>query len=45
VFTVTTLLYTSMADRMSSGPAAKAAPVMSALGLYLAVQVLCGMIV
>ena len=45
VFTVTTLLYTSMTDRMSSGPGAKAAPVMSALGLYLAAQVLCGMIV
>ena len=45
VFTVTTALYTSMADRISSGPAAKAAPVMSALGLYLAAQVLCGMIV
>lgn len=45
VFAVTTALYTSMADRMSSGPAAKAAPVMSALGLYLAAQVLCGMIV
>lgn len=45
VFTVVTLLYTSMADRLSSGPAAKAAPLMSALGLYLAAQVLCGMIV
>ena len=44
VFTVTTVLYTSIADRLSSGPAAKAAPVMSALGLYLAAQVLCGMI-
>ena len=45
VFTVTTALYTSMADRMSTGPAAKAAPFMSALGLYLAAQVLCGMII
>ena len=44
VFTVTGLLFTSMADRLSSGPAAKAAPFMSALGLYLAAQVLSGMI-
>lgn len=44
VFAVTTGLYTSIQDRLSSGPAAKAAPVMSALGLYLAAQVLSGMI-
>lgn len=44
VFTVTTALFTSIADRLSSGPAAKAAPFMSALGLYLAAQVLSGMI-
>lgn len=43
VFTVTTWLFTSMADRLSTGPEAKAAPVMSALGLYLAAQVLMGM--
>ena len=44
VFTVTTALYSSVQDRLSSGPAAKAAPVISALGLYLAAQVLSGMI-
>ncbi len=41
-FTATTWVYTDMADRLSSGPAAKAAPVVSALGLYLAVQCLMG---
>ena len=44
VFTATTWLFTSMVDRISSGPAAKAAPVVSALGLYLAVQCLMGIL-
>lgn len=44
VFTVTTLLFTSMQDRISTGPAAKLAPLASALGLYLAVQCFAGMI-
>ena len=44
VFTATAWLYTSMQDRLSSGPAAKAAPVVSALGLYLAVQIFSGWI-
>jgi len=39
-FTVTTWLYSSIQDRLSSGPAAKAAPVISALGLWLAAQCL-----
>ena len=43
VFTATTWLFSSMQDRISSGPAAKAAPVVSALGLYLAIQCLMGM--
>lgn len=43
VFTATTWLFTSMTDRISTGPAAKAAPVVSALGLYLAAQCLMGM--
>lgn len=43
VFTVITWLYSSIQDRLSSGPAAKAAPVLSALGIYLACQVLMGM--
>ena len=45
VFTAVTWLFSSMADRLSSGPAAKAAPVVSAFGLYLAIQALMGMIV
>ena len=43
VFTATTWLFTSIQDRLSSGPAAKAAPVMSAFGVYLAIQALMGM--
>ena len=43
VFTVITWVYSSIQDRLSSGPAAKAAPVMSAFGLYLAIQALMGM--
>lgn len=42
VFTAVTWLYSSIQDRISSGPAAKAAPVLSAFGLYLACQVLMG---
>ena len=38
VFTATTWLFTSMLDRISSGPKAKAAPIVSALGLWLAVH-------
>lgn len=45
VFTVVTALYSSIQDRLSSGPAAKAAPVMSAMGLYLAAQCLTGMVI
>ena len=44
VFTAVTWLYSSILDRISSGPAAKAAPIVSALGLYLAVQCFAGMI-
>lgn len=43
-FTVTTWLYSSIQDRLSTGPAAKAAPFMSALGLLLASQVMAGII-
>lgn len=42
-FTVTTWLFSSMANRIATGPSAKFAPVMSALGLYLASQCLMGM--
>lgn len=43
VFTSVTWLFSSMVDRLSTGPAAKAAPFVSALGLYLAAQALMGM--
>lgn len=43
VFTAVTWLFTSMVDRLSTGPAAKAAPFVSAFGLYLAVQCFMGM--
>ena len=33
-----------MMERLSSGPVAKAAPVLSALGLYLAAQCFAGII-
>ena len=42
-FTITTWLFTSMADRISTGPSAKLAPIMSAIGLYLASQCFMGM--
>ena len=42
VFTATTWLYSSIQDRLSSGPAAKAAPIMGALGLYWAAQCFYG---
>lgn len=44
LFTAVTWLFSSMMDRLRSGPAAKAAPVLSAMGLYLASQCLMGMI-
>ena len=43
VFTTCTWLFSSAVDRLSSGPAAKAAPILSALGIYLASQCLMGM--
>ena len=44
IFTVVTWIFSSMTDRLSSGPAAKAAPILSALGLYLAVQCFLGIL-
>lgn len=38
IFTATVWLFDSLVNRLSTGPAAKAAPVMGALGLYLAAQ-------
>lgn len=43
VFTVCTLLFTNICNRLKSGPQAKAAPVVSALCLYLASQIFMGM--
>ena len=44
VFTLVTWLYSTIQDRLSSGPAAKLTPIISALGLYLAFQAFTGMI-
>ena len=44
VFTVTTFLYTSIKQRLASGPASPLAPFMSAFGLYLAAQCFSGII-
>lgn len=44
VFTSVTWLFSSMMDRLSSGPAAKLAPMLSALGLYLAAQCFMGIL-
>lgn len=43
-FTTTTWLYTSILNRLASGPVAKAAPILSALGLYLASQCFAGIL-
>ena len=44
VFTAMTWLFSSMVDRISSGPVAKAAPIVSAACLYLAIQCLMGIL-
>lgn len=44
-FTILTFLFTSIQDRLSTGPAAKAAPILSAFGLFLACQCFAGMII
>lgn len=43
-FTVTTWLFSSVQERLSSGPACGAAPILSATGLYLASQCLMGVL-
>ena len=43
-FTVTTWLFSSMTDRMSSGHSSAAAAVASAVGLYLACQAFAGIL-
>ena len=42
IFTLCTFVFTSIQDRLSSGPAARLAPVMSAVGIWLAVQAFAG---
>ena len=42
IFTLCTFVFTSIQDRLSSGPAAKIAPIMSAFGIWLAVQAFAG---
>ena len=44
VFTVTTWLFTSVQDRLSSGPAARVSALFSAVSLYMAAQCLAGVI-
>lgn len=41
-FTVTTFIFTSIQSRLTSGPIAKLAPILSAFGLYLASQAFAG---
>lgn len=43
VFTLTTFVFTSMADRLSTGPKARAALVMGCVGIWLASQAFIGM--
>jgi hypothetical protein len=44
VFTLVTWLYSTIQDRLSSGPAAKASAFFSAVSLYMASQCFIGMI-
>lgn len=44
VFTVTTFLFTSLTDRLTTGPKAQGAVIISALGIYLAAQCFAGII-
>lgn len=45
VFTVTTFLFTSAQDRLLTGPKAKAAIVITALGIWLASQCFAGILI
>ena len=44
VFTITTFLFTSAQDRLLTGPKAKAAAVVTGLGIWLAAQCFAGII-
>ena len=43
VFTASVWIFSSMTDRIATGPVAKLAPIVSAFGLYLAAQCFMGM--
>lgn len=45
IFTALTFLFTSLQDRISSGPAKAVSPVVSAFCLYLALQCFSGMVI
>ena len=45
VFTATTWVFDALQDRMSSGKSGKLTPVVNAIGIYLAVQGMMGMLV
>ena len=42
IFTAATWVFTSIQDRLSTGPAARFAPVVSAVGIWLAIQAFAG---
>ena len=44
VFTLCAWLFDSVCDRLTTGPAAKAAPIFSALGIWLAAQCFSGIL-
>ncbi len=44
LLTAVAFLFDNMAQRLASGPASKAAPAISALGLFLAAQILMGIL-
>ena len=44
IFTLCAWLFDSVCDRLTTGPAAKAAPVFSALGIWLAAQCFSGIL-
>ena len=44
VFTAVAWIFRSMQERLSSGPVARIAPVMGALGIYLAAQCFAGLL-
>ena len=45
VFTLTTFLFTSATQRLQTGPKARAAVVLTALGIYLAAQCFAGILI